>query len=54
MNILMIIFVVVVCFISDLLKNILKRNCSLFFLYDNIYLPDAMLCSDALYPFIHA
>ena len=37
MNILMIIFVVAVGFLSDLFKDILNCTCSLFYLDDNIF-----------------
>ena len=43
----MIIFVVVV-FLSDLLGNILKCNCSPDSTLMTMYLPDAILCSNVL------
>ena len=44
MSILMIIFVVV--FLSDLLRNILKCNCSPYSTLMTMYLPGAILCSN--------
>ena len=52
MSILMFIFVVVF-FLSDLLRNILKCNCSPYSTLMTMYLPGAILCSNVL-PFIHA
>ena len=46
MNILMI-FVVVV-FLSDLLRNILKCNCSPYSTLMTMYLPGAILCINVL------
>ena len=46
MSILMIIFVVV--FQSDLLRNILKCNCSPYSTFMAMYLPGAILCSNVL------
>ena len=46
MKILMIIFVVVVVFLSDLLRNILKCNCSPYSTL--MYLPGAISCRDVL------
>ena len=48
MSILMIIFYV------DLLRNILMCNCGPYSTLMTMYLPAAILCSNALYPFIHA
>ena len=48
----MIIFVIVL--LSDLLENILKCNCSPCSTLTTMYLFDAILCSNALKPFIHA
>ena len=50
MSILMLIFVV---FLSDLLRNILKCNCSPYSTLITMYLPGAILCSNVLKPFIH-
>ena len=47
MSILMIIFVVVF-FLSDLLRNVLKCNCSPYSTLMTVYLPGALLCSNIL------
>ena len=47
MSILMIIFVVVF-FLSHLLRNILKCNCSPYSTLMTMYLPGAILCSNVL------
>ena len=49
MSILIIIFMVV--FLSDLLRNILKCNCSPHSILMTMYLPGAILCSNVLQPF---
>ena len=42
------IFVVVVFFLSDLLRNILKYNCSPYSTLKTMHLPGTILCSNVL------
>ena len=48
MSTLIIIFVVFVFFLSDLLRNILKCNCSPYSTLMTMYLPGAILCSNVI------